>query len=617
MSSTYSADVAVSLRCSNPTNTEITNALNNFIGKVSGGLGGALDLVNEIDSTVSQISDSVSGLTNQLSDLLQDKLVGFISTGLSGVSSFLFSQITSPIAALAQIKAFSSTALGPINGLFSAFGCLGANVKSALGSTLRDMLTNIVKNGILNPLQCAVEDFVGGIMNKVINVMDSIIGPLVNPINSLFSIIGQGFGSVKGFLAGGLNILNKVSGILNCANGGGGKCHVQNTYELNKGSKPQPSGTDNQNFISKAFDKASNAIAGIGTSIENLEGEIGKFKIFGSEVEDKEQLECNSGNILKCGLPKVEIYGGNGSGAVAEAILGNIVENVNVEVGGIDELTEEINKTGSIIGVDITYPGEGYTEEPLIRLVDNCDQGYGAYARAVIDKDPNSPTFGQLTDIVMISEGLNYPANESVEVYVDKVIVEDGGIGYKMDDKIQDFEICGLDENGSITEVCPSEKAYLTLPVLNIETTTGTGAILTPIMSKVRRDQATVQQIDCISPKSDFVGYVDGKPYSGDFHVMPNGNKMTGKTHSDNDRIIYNTPEESLRTLRSFTTPSTKLTDPSTRTTDTTTTSTPSYSDPSDDAMDSGGDMTPPPSSPPPSSPPSSPPSGGGGYGGY
>ena len=114
MSSTYSADVAVSLRCSNPTNTEITNALNNFIGKVSGGLGGALDLVNEIDSTVSQISDSVSGLTNQLSDLLQDKLVGFISTGLSGVSSFLFSQITSPIAALAQIKAFSSTALGPI-----------------------------------------------------------------------------------------------------------------------------------------------------------------------------------------------------------------------------------------------------------------------------------------------------------------------------------------------------------------------------------------------------------------------------------------------------------------------------------------------------------------------
>ena len=237
--------------------------------------------------------------------------------------------------------------------------------------------------------------------------------------------------------------------------------------------------------------KQQKTSADIGTSIENLEGDIGKFKIFGSEVDDKEQLECNSGNILKCGLPKVEIYGGNGSGAVGESYFRKYSQkNVNIEVGGIDELTEEVNKVGSIIGVDITYPGEGYTEEPLIRFVDNCDQGYGAYARAVIDKDPNSPTFGQLTDIIMISEGLNYPAEESVEVYVDKVIVEDGGIGYKMDDKIQDFEICGLDENGTITEVCPSEKAYLTLPVLNIETATGTGAILTPVMSKVRRDQS-------------------------------------------------------------------------------------------------------------------------------
>ena len=48
MSSTYAADVAVSLRCSNPVTSEITNTLNNFIGKVSGGLGGALNLAQEI-----------------------------------------------------------------------------------------------------------------------------------------------------------------------------------------------------------------------------------------------------------------------------------------------------------------------------------------------------------------------------------------------------------------------------------------------------------------------------------------------------------------------------------------------------------------------------------------
>ena len=644
MSSTYATDVAVSLRCSNPANSEITNALNNFIGKVSGGLGGALDVVNEIESTVDQISDSVMGLTNQLSDLLQDKLVSFIETGLSGVSTFLFSTILNPTAALAQIKAFSDSAFGPIDGLFNAFGCIGANVKNALKSTLRDMLTNILKNGIVNPLKCAVEDFLGGILNKVINIMDSIVGPLINPINNLFSIIGQGFGSVKNFLAGGLNILNKISGILNCGAGGGGKCHIQNTYELNKGSKPQPSAMENQNFISKAFDKASNAIAGIGTSIENLESDIGKFKIFGSEVTDREQLDCNSRNVFDCGFPRIEIYGGNGQGAVGEVILGNFIEKLDTQdfEGGITEIGifneegeqigtqdttgifSDIKETASIIGVDITYPGEGYTEEPLVSFVDNCDQGYGAYGRAVIDKDPNSPQFGQLIDIIMISEGENYPIGEKDDAYVDKIIVEDGGIGYNLEDEIEDFEICGIDEKGSITKVCVNDKPYRTLPSMRIKSYTGRGAILTPVMTRKQRQSGVISVIDCITPKGNIVGYVDGKPYNGPFHIMPNGQKMTGSEHSDADSLIFNTPQESLnsRSLRSNV-GSTKVnlqsiqelviqSEESKNT----------QIDTEEDLMvDVDPDPTPPPSSPsppstpPPSTPPSSPPSGGGGYG--
>ena len=59
--------------------------------------------------------------------------------------------------------------------------------------------------------------------------------------------------------------------------------------------------------------------------------------------------------------------------------------------------------------------------EPLVSFVDNCDQGYGAYGRAVIDKDPNSPTFGQLTDIIIISQGENYPAGkQGTDVFVDQ-----------------------------------------------------------------------------------------------------------------------------------------------------------------------------------------------------
>ena len=81
-----------------------------------------------------------------------------------------------------------------------------------------------------------LKDFIGSMTGKVSSVMDSIVGPLINPINSLFSIVGKGFGSIKGFIAGGLNILTKVNGLLNCKDVVT-NCHVQNEYTLNGGSK--------------------------------------------------------------------------------------------------------------------------------------------------------------------------------------------------------------------------------------------------------------------------------------------------------------------------------------------------------------------------------------------
>ena len=129
--------------------------------------------------------------------------------------------------------------------------------------------------------------------------------------------------------------------------------------------------------------------------------------------------------------------------------------------------------------MDLTYPGRGYTEEPIVGFVDNCDQGYGAFGRAKIDKDPNSPTFGQVTAVVITSQGENYfTYGDQDDVFVEEIEVQEGGIGYTEDDTIEDFEICGLDENGTITKVCTNDKAYRTLPDLEIKTLTGTGAIL-------------------------------------------------------------------------------------------------------------------------------------------
>ena len=660
--------VAVSLKCTSTGSDgeKIEGPLNKFLNKASEGLGDAFDMIDDLDTAVSEISDAMSGLTSKMSNLLQNKLGEFVNSGLTAAKDFIFNKFSfNPLAAIAQNKAFSNAMKGPVEGLMGAFGCLGSTIKKALKGTIKNLLTNMLKNGFINPLECAVEDFIGAMTAKVSSMMDSIVGPLIGPINSMFSIIGKGFGSVKGFLAKGLNILTKVQGLLNCKESGT-ECTIQNEYKLNGGSKKPNSGAKSQNKIAKAINKMGDKLSnddGTGIvdkmddKIKNWDGvkRIDQFEVqrLLSEFKEKnpnatedeikaekERIEdslpeftpdCNTGNIFDCGLPRIEFFGGGGEGAVGDVILGNFVNELDNAIDATEITDKQGNTTtigakttGSIIGVDMKYAGEGYTSEPIVSFVDNCDKGYGAYGRATIDKDPNSPTFGQITSIIMISEGENYPTGEIGDAYVDRIVVENGGSGYKLEDEIEDFEICGIDDNGKITKVCTNDKPYQSLPSLNIRSLTGSGAILTPVMTRKPRKTGVINVIDCITPRGNIVGYVNGKEYNGPFHVMPNGLKMTGLEHSDRDTVIYGTPQESLRSggspssnvgstrigLRSIQALVQESESTQTETeTPQTTENTDLYSDPVDEA----GGTTPPPSSPPPSSPPSS---GGGGYGG-
>jgi len=826
--------VASSLKCTAPnTAGKITNSLNKFLNGASGALGDAYDMVAGLDTAVSEISDAMSVMTTGLSTLLEEKLVSFVDTGLQAAKNFIMNKITSFIGGRAQTNAFINAATAPINGLFKAFGCLGSVIKGALKGTIKNLLLNMLKKGILNPVECAVNDFISALTTKISNMMDGIITPLIAPIEKLFSIVGGAFGSVKGFLAGGLNILGKIQGLLNCKDGGG-KCHVVETYDLKGQVKPKTSEAKKQNRIAKIFTGVAKGIQSANEGIDNLTKDVGNWGLFAGrnkvtkemelkrvnkelsdieseiakiqeeidskeseivklnetttvdeklkddidriknrltsltvtneslqsqidrmleenparddeqikmrkhqleenkkEIEDlKEELnrkesewesqdveektesvlqsqvdrsdqivplrkeiielqgqinklngniknsnneitelnkledggiirdadgnpllneneftkellagepDCDTGNIFDCGLPKVKFFGGGGEGAVGELILGNFIEELDkqvkpaeyvkkktgeyVQVGG--GIIEDVKKTASIIGVDITYPGEGYTSEPFVRFEDNCDKGFGAYGSATIDKNPNSPTYGQVTGVLMVSEGLNYPAGEPEDAFVEKIEVENGGSGYSLEDKIEDFEICGVDENGSITKVCTNDKAYRTLPSANVESITGSGAILTPVMTRKRRQTGVITVIDCITPKGNIVGYVNGRPYNGPFHVHPEtGQKMVGLAHTTSPHsTIYNTPQESLRGgVPSSNVGSTKIKLRTIRElvreneTQTTQTQDTTYSDPVDESQNNTPPPSP-PSSPPPSSPPPSSGSSGGGYG--
>ena len=94
---------------------------------------------------------------------------------------------------------------------------------------------------------------------------------------------------------------------------------------------------------------------------------------------------------LNCVGLKVNIFGGGGEGASAMPILGSIVGDTFA------------TQTASLIGIKLTNGGGSYKTPPFVEIVDNCNKGYGAVARAVIDYDPNSPTYQQVVDVYIVT----------------------------------------------------------------------------------------------------------------------------------------------------------------------------------------------------------------------
>ena len=338
-----SIPLAVSFDCTPPENaSKIQKSLTKFLNGASGKLGGAFDMISGLDSAVSEISESMSSLTTSMSSLLEDKLSEFVSTGLMAAKNHIFNTITNPLAAIAQNNAFLTSAFKPIGSLFGAFGCLGSAIKKALKNTIKNLLTNMISKGLINPLECAVEDFIGTITNKISGLMDGIIGPLVEPINRLFSIIGNKFGSIKDVLGKGLNIVNKLNGLLNCKDSGA-KCHEVESWTLNKGSSKPDSTKKKQNFITKSIDAGTKKIDNINDKLDDAIGNIDVPRIDPITGEEME-VTCNGGNIFDCGLPRVEFFGGGGEGAAGDVILGNFIE----------ELDKSISET-EVVAVSYTH----------------------------------------------------------------------------------------------------------------------------------------------------------------------------------------------------------------------------------------------------------------------
>ena len=468
------------------------SALTNLFDKITKIDGAPFNISQEMKKVTGMIGNASKTFTSQIAGTLSETLAKWINKGMKAIQNLPENILPYPAKLAAQLSM-----LGPIKSLFKAFECLASKVTRALMGTIEDMLVGAVQN-MLNVPVCAVEEFVGGVVNKVGDLIDSAVSPLVNPISSILSAlpIGGSMINIRDAVFSGLDVVSKAASLLKC--GDGDACGSSSKYKIDQGGAKENDANKQQSFIDNALAGGA-LVKGAGNVIGEFEEAYGKWNIFGSSVGDSPGMPpCNTGNPLRCGAPTVEFFGGaGGEGAAGKVMLGKFINKLDTE-----DIFGSVAQTASIMGVEITKPGQGYTEAPFVSFSDSCNDGYGAYGRAIIDQNISSPTYGQVTGVTVVTEGAGYPAEEyePEDLYIDQIVIEQPGNGYDPTDTFEDPNLTPIIEEGRIIGVDVKQVPYRTLPRLNIKTSTGIGGFIRPIMSNTRRDpQEVIQVIDCYS----------------------------------------------------------------------------------------------------------------------
>ena len=557
-----------------------------------------------------------NGVKQSLKDLAPVANLGIKAKGDATFQTVLAATKNNAIAFRAA-QAVESSFIGKIKSIQDKIPCVAQKIAGSMLPDITSLLTSFLDN-VTNFTSCIGDQFMGAIFNKVVNGINDVLGA---DLGGLSNILG-GFNMISN-LRGKIDALSGIQDIVDCVTNQDGS-DESNIWTLGKGAKNLPaisaSAILNVANAAQALSEAAGSPGGI------IGGLLGQFDFLNPGVSTQGFSsilgECYTGPPLNCIGVNVNLFGGDGIGAIASPIIGAIT-------GGNEIAGEVASFTGSLIGVNIQSGGSGYTIPPIVSITDKCNKGYGAHARAIIDYDPQSPTYQQVIDIYVVTPGENYPVIEENtndnEYTVDHVLVVDSGSGYDENDVITDNQgnvyTSILDEDGRILNVIPPNpilenvKTVSDLPVLNIQSSTGSGAIIKAQIAPRPSYQGEIKQvIDCITPRQGIVGFINGDPYYGPFHIHPQtGVKMVGAAHTTTPHaIIYDTPAESRTS--SAVTSSTSSTPMTTVSSPTSTTYTPPESTPTPPPTIDPPESSP-PTTPPPSPPSSPPPSGGGGYG--
>lgn len=436
---------------------KIKSIVKNLLRKLNNLQGNLARIEQTIREAANKIVTLCNDLIGGMFNFLINQLINLLKQGLDLLYKLVFAQVLAatgnPIAAhLAGVAAQEAMVL-PVKALEEAFGCIAGAAIESIKSLVFDILNSTVNN-VERFVSCAADQFAGTLLNSIIGVLETLFESPLAGVAKLLQFF-SGF-NVGNLLREGIGALSEFGAGFACNQSLDNYKGLVNEWTVGAG----PSGS------------VSSTASSLVNTYENIRDIT---NIISSGVDINSVQQCFTGALQFASPPIVNIFGGRGSGASAIPIFGNLVTN------------PDGNATASIIGLQLTNPGSGYAYPPFVEIIDDADQGYGAVARALINQN------GEVESIYMVSEGENYSVGNIAEFSVLRVLVEEGGSNYGNDTTITDN--LGNEYNyqiteGRITQVIPLNNIVDSLPTLTVNSDTGFGAILRPVVGALKGDGA-------------------------------------------------------------------------------------------------------------------------------
>ena len=322
-------------------------------------INAATNAVSNLKSTIYAITGAIAGvlksLVQRLRNWILNKIKSLISAALEMIMTNFLKTIKESIVAAIVDQIFCSFEK-IIKGLFGLVG---------------DFLYSLIGQIVQAPF-CAMEQWTNALINRLVGDIDKILEPIFDNINDILGGVGKIFGSVSS----AIDFILGFQGFL-C---GGPECPEIKEFSLSPWGGPSKTEKDNfSNFnfgISPSF--AGEITAGADGLLDDFFGEDGN--------SSQSPGECYTGTF-ECGLPQVKIFGGGGSGAVADAV---------------------VNTIGQVIGTNLISGGSDYTTPPFVQIVDPAGCGSNASGFVIMELDADGYQTGSISEIVIDNPGSDY-----------------------------------------------------------------------------------------------------------------------------------------------------------------------------------------------------------------